>query len=66
MALKRISVDEACKDGFTCPSVWADDNDPEHVLVVGEIIESSPVPLGPGETAFRIRRQVLRDAHPSL
>lgn len=62
MALQRISVDDGCKDGYTCPSVWADDADPKYAVVVGEVIDPSPVPLGPGEVAFRVPRQVIRDA----
>lgn len=62
MALRRVSVDDACKDGYTCPSVWADENDPEYAFVVGVPDAASGVPVGPGEIAVRVRRQVLRDA----
>lgn len=64
MALVRLSVDDGCKDGYTCPSVWADDEaDPEHVIVVGVQMVPSPVPVADGEVAVRLRRQVVRDAN---
>ncbi|MDP8929532.1 MAG: hypothetical protein M3O70_13415 [Actinomycetota bacterium] len=62
MALRRLTRDERCKDGFTCPGVWEEEQRPEGVVVVGELLEPSPVPLGPGERAVRLPRQVLRDA----
>jgi hypothetical protein len=62
MAMQRISVDAECKDGFTCPSVWTDDNDPEYAIVVGTVPPVASVPLAPGEVAIRVRRQVIRDA----
>lgn len=59
--MERLSVDAGCKNG-TCPAVWADTDDPEHLTIVGV-----PVPdaegVGPGEIAIRIRRQVIADAH---
>ncbi|MGH3793536.1 MAG: hypothetical protein ACRDRT_00660 [Pseudonocardiaceae bacterium] len=61
MTLRRLSVDETCKDGYTCPGVWADEG--EEVIIVGEVLDPSPVPLAPGERAVRLRRQVIRDAH---
>lgn len=61
--MTRVSVDDACKDGYTCPSVWVDDeSDPEHAVVVGLPVEDGVVPVGAGEIAVRVRRQVLRDA----
>jgi hypothetical protein len=63
MALKRISVDADCKDGLTCPSVWADEQaDSEYVVVVGQVMDPSPVPLADGEVAVRLRRQIVQDA----
>lgn len=70
MALKRISVDAECKDGYTCPAVWVNDDtdkqspviDADQVLVVGKVVDSSPVPLAPGEIAVLVPRQVIRDA----
>jgi hypothetical protein len=62
VALERVSVDADCKDGLTCPSVWADESDPETAVVVGVLEQVHGVPLGPGEVAVRVRRQVLRDA----
>ncbi len=61
MALRRLTRDEMCKDGFTCPGVWEEEQRPEGLVVVGELLEPSPVPLGPGERAVRLPRQVLRD-----
>lgn len=63
MALERKSVDSSCKDGFTCPSVWADDGDLDNVVVVGEVLDPAPIPVGPGEIAVRVRRQVIQDAN---
>lgn len=61
--MTRVSVDDTCKDGYTCPSVWIDDeNDPEHAVVVGIPVVDGAVPLGAGEVAVRVRRQVLKDA----
>lgn len=60
--MRRLSVDAECKDGFSCPSVHADDTDPLHVVVVGEIVPAGTVPLGPGEIAVRVKRQVIADA----
>ncbi len=62
MALRRLTRDEQSKDGFTCPGVWEEEQHPEGVVVVGELLEPSPVPLGPGERAVRLPRHVLRDA----
>ncbi|WP_322769609.1 hypothetical protein [Frankia sp. Cr1] len=62
MVLRQLATEE-CKDGFTCPGVWVDDDDPDHVIVVGVVRDSpSPVPVGPGEVAVRLRRQTVRDA----
>jgi len=62
MALRLLATE--CKDGFTCPSVWVDDDDPDHVIVVGAVQEvPASVPVGPGEVAVRLRRQTVRDAN---
>lgn len=61
MSLRQLST-EVCKDGLTCPGVWVDDVDPSHVVVVGEIMPSGAIPLGPGEVAVRLRRQTIVDA----
>jgi hypothetical protein len=50
-------------DGDTCPGVWVDDQYPDDVIVVGILLASSPVPLGPGETAVRLCRRTLADAN---
>ncbi len=60
--MRRLSVDAECKDGFSCPSVHADEADPLHVVVVGEAVPAGTVPLGPGEIAIRVKRQVIADA----
>ncbi|MGH3684575.1 MAG: hypothetical protein ACRDRU_23380 [Pseudonocardiaceae bacterium] len=63
MVLRRVATDEMCKDGYTCHGVWVDD-DPgmEDVVIVGEDLDPSPVPLGAGERAVRIRRQIVQSA----
>lgn len=61
MAYERLSVDQ-CKDTFTCPSVWRDSDDPEYAVVVGNVLDPSPVPVGAGERAVRLRVQTLVDA----
>lgn len=60
--MRRLSVDDECKDGFSCPSVHADDVDPTHLVIVGEPVPAGTVPLGPGEIAIRVKRQVIADA----
>jgi hypothetical protein len=51
---------ESCKDGYTCPSIWVDDADPEHVVVVGQLIDPGPdVPMADGERAVRLRRDTV-------
>ncbi len=63
MALRRVATDELCKDGYTCPGVWVDDDpDIEEVVIVGDDLDPSPVPLGAGERAVRIRRQIVQSA----
>jgi hypothetical protein len=61
MAVRRISGDRECKDGWTCPGVWEERPAAADLVVVGQLLEPSPVPLGPGEVAVRIPRAVLRD-----
>lgn len=63
MTWHRGSVDESCKDGYTCPAVWANEKDPSDVMIVGVVLDPSPVPLAPGERAVRIPRQVIKDAN---
>lgn len=63
MAYRLLST-ESCKDVFTCPSVWADDDDPDHVVVVGELIEPGDgIPMAGHERAVRLRRQTVIDAN---
>lgn len=64
MGLRRVATDELCKDGYTCHGVWVDD-DPaiEDVVIVGAELDPSPVPLGTGERAIRIRRQIVQRAN---
>ncbi len=64
MVLRRVATDELCKDGYTCHGVWVDD-DPgmADVVIVGEDLDPSPVPLGTGERAVRIRRQIMQSAN---
>lgn len=62
--LRRVATDELCKDGYTCHGVWVDDGpDVEDVVIVGADLDPSPVPLGAGERAVRIRRQIVRSAN---
>ncbi|MGQ0773936.1 MAG: hypothetical protein ACT4NY_05890 [Pseudonocardiales bacterium] len=64
MVLRRVATDELCKDGYTCHGVWVDD-DPGigDVVIVGEDLDPSPVPLGTGERAIRIRRRIVQSAN---
>jgi len=60
MTLRRLSG--ACSgDDDPCHGIWDDDH-PDEVIVVGDLLDPSPVPLSPGEVAIRVRRQVVRDA----
>ncbi|TDX84951.1 hypothetical protein CLV69_11735 [Amycolatopsis arida] len=59
---RRLSVDQLCRDGLTCPSVWAHDDDPDHVVIVGHPVEAGTVPTANDEIAVRVKRQVLADA----
>lgn len=67
MALRNLTGgDDQCKDQITCPGVWGDDKGEtlavEDAVVVGELLDPSPVPLGARERAVRLRRSVLRRA----
>lgn len=42
--------------------MWDEDEMPEDVIAVGKLLDPSPVPLGEGEAAIRLPRQVIRDA----
>ncbi len=60
---RRLAVDHACRDGYTCESVWGQDQDrSEDVVVVGRPAEPGTVPLGDGEIAVRIKREIIADA----
>lgn len=61
MSYERLSV-EPCGGKITCPSVWVDEADPGHVVIVGKIIQSGTVPTGPGEAAVRLRRETILNA----
>ncbi len=62
--LRRVATDELCKDGYTCYGVWVDDDpDIDHVVIVGKDLDPSPVPLGTGERAIHIRRQIVKSAN---
>ena len=58
----RLLSTEECTDGLSCPSVWADDLDPDHVLVVGKVVPPGTVPVGADETVVRIRRRTIVNA----
>jgi hypothetical protein len=62
MTTRRLGGNDECKDGWTCPGVWEEHVGAADVVVVGELLDPSPVPLGAGEVAVRIPRAVLRDA----
>ncbi|MDX3661299.1 hypothetical protein PV646_28675 [Streptomyces sp. ID05-26A] len=63
MALRCLAT-EACKDGYTCPSVWVDDADPDHVIVVGTLVEPGDgIPMAAGERAVRLRRDTVIKAN---
>lgn len=60
MTLRRLASE--CENRWSCPGVWEDDSDPDQVIIVGEVLEPSPVPLSLGEVAVRLRRQTIRDS----
>lgn len=64
MVLRRVASDEECKDGYTCPGVWVDDDpDIQDVVIVGVDLDPSPLPLGAGERAVRIPREIVQRAN---
>jgi len=60
MTLRRLATE--CKDADICPGVWDDDQRPTDVIVVGDVLDPSPVPLGDGEMAVRLRWRTLHEA----
>lgn len=60
---RRLSVEASCKDGLTCPAVFDDTSDPDHLWIVGVPVEAGTVPVGDGEIAIRVKRQVVADAN---
>ncbi len=63
MALRCLAT-ESCKDGYTCPSVWVDDEDPDHVIVVGTLLEAvEGIPMAANERAVRLRRDTVINAN---
>ena len=60
MRLRQLASE--CTDIETCPSVWRDDDNPDDLVVVGRVLEGSPVSLGEGEAAVALRWQTVRDA----
>lgn len=43
--------------------MWEDDEYPEDVMVVGKILDYSPVPHSPDERVLRLPRDVVREAN---
>lgn len=61
MQLRELASE--CKDGFTCPSVHLDVEDPAYVVVIGELVEpGAGCPVGSGEGAVRLRLQTIVQA----
>jgi hypothetical protein len=60
--MRRLSVDASCKGTYTCPSVWEDDTNLAFLVVVGHPVPAGTVPVGDGEIAIRVPRQVVADA----
>lgn len=61
MVLRRLSG--GCEDEIEAsPGLWDEDQVPEDVIAVGELLDPSPVPLGDGEVAIRLPRRVVVDA----
>lgn len=61
MALRRLSGDREDEiEAF--PGLWEEEQIPEDVITVGELLDPSPVPLDAGEVAIRLPRQVIIDA----
>lgn len=66
MTLARVSVDDICKDGWDCPSVWHDQDVPEKAVVVGTAPVAGLVEVGSGQVAVQVRHQVLNDSGLSI
>lgn len=60
--MRRISVDDECRDGTTCPSVWADEDRPDEFIIVGTHVPHGTVPTSGDEHAIRVKRQVITAA----
>jgi hypothetical protein len=61
MTLRRLSVNLTDGEGDP-PSVGADDETSDDVILVDRMLDPSPVPVGPGKVAIRLSRRVIRDA----
>lgn len=63
MPMQELSRDADCKNS-TCPSVHIDTDDPDHVYVVGVPVPAGiTLPIGDGEIALKVKRQVIADAN---
>lgn len=60
MAIRQLSG--LCEDRISCPGVWEEDEYLEDVIMVGTLLDPSPVPVGPGKVAIRLHRRVVGDA----
>lgn len=61
MTIRKLAG--ACDDADSYPGVWEDDQSPGDAIIVGMVLDPSPVPLGPGEIAVRVNKQLIRDAN---
>ena len=54
MSIRKLAG--LCEDRKSCSGVWEDDRSPEDAIIVGQLLEPSPVSLGPGEAAIRLSK----------
>ena len=54
----RILAGGACGPDLTCPGIW-EHTEPGDVIVVGQLLDPSPVPLGSDEVAVRLPRRII-------
>lgn len=60
--MRRLSVDQSCRDKWSCPSVWENEPGSDDLVIVGAPAELGIVPLADGEVAIRIKRSIVADA----
>lgn len=61
--MRRLSVDQSCRDKWSCPSVWEDEPGSDDLVIAGTPAELGVVPLADGEVAVRIKRSIVAAAN---